>query len=411
MKRLRNLLKCSLYLAICLTVSAGSCLFAQEEADRAWSTDPLRALIVDGQNNHGVWPKTTQMMRRYLEETGMFVVDVATSRPDGTDPDFQPVFSDYAVVISNYNGSPWPDETKTALDEYMQNGGGLVIVHAADNSFPGWREFNEMIGLGGWGGRNENSGPYVYYNDEGEEVRDESAGGGGGHGPQHEFAIVIRNDSHPITTGLPAGFMHAKDELYERLRGPAANMTVLATAYASPEQRGTSRHEPMAMTISYGEGRVFHTPMGHADYSMECTGFITMFQRGTEWAATGNVTQEVPEDFPDTEATTQRTFEDQDEASKELAAAIENMIAICETGTGEEIVNSIAHPEDLEQIKEQGELEEVYRELGERKKDRLMAALMAIRRSLIKVEGESCEIGDGRTMKFEKYDGAWYLRN
>ena len=205
--------------------------------------------------------------------------------------------------------------------------------------------------------------------------------------------------------------MHAQDELYERLRGPATNMTVLATAYADPEQRGTARHEPMAMTIEYGEGRVFHTPMGHADYSMECTGFITMFQRGTEWAASGEVTQDVPEDFPNTEEVTQRTFVEQDEASLELATAIGKMIEICQTGTGEEIVNAIAHPEDLQEIKERGELEEVYRELGERKKDRLLAALQAIPRSLIKVEGDACDLGGRPNMTFEKYDGSWYLRN
>ena len=101
--------------------------------------------------------------------------------------------------------------------------------------------------------------------------------------------------------------MHTKDELYQELRGPAKNMTVLATAFAdkegnaapwAPEQVGSGRHEPALMTIDYGKGRVFHTILGHTDYSMECVGFITTLQRGAEWAATGNVTQAVPDDFP-----------------------------------------------------------------------------------------------------------------
>ena len=53
---------------------------------------------------------------------------------------------------------------------------GSCPVHAADNAFPEWREYNEMIGLGGWGGRNEKSGPYVRWKD-GEIVRDTSKGG------------------------------------------------------------------------------------------------------------------------------------------------------------------------------------------------------------------------------------------
>ncbi|MEO1993295.1 MAG: ThuA domain-containing protein, partial [Pirellulales bacterium] len=60
----------------------------------------------------------------------------------------------------------------------------------------------------------------------------------------------------------------------------------------------TKRHEPMIMTIEVGKGRVFHTPMGHETYSMECIGFMNTLQLGTEWAATGKVTIPVPEDFP-----------------------------------------------------------------------------------------------------------------
>ena len=75
------------------------------------SAEPLKALIVDGQNNHGVWPTTTKMMKKYLEETGLFSVDVATTAPKGTDDNFKPDFKKYAVVISNYNGDAWPAET------------------------------------------------------------------------------------------------------------------------------------------------------------------------------------------------------------------------------------------------------------------------------------------------------------
>jgi type 1 glutamine amidotransferase len=52
------------------------------------------------------------------------------------------------------------------------------------------------------------------------------------------------------------------------------------------------------MTIHYGNGRVFHTTLGHDPAAMQCVGFIVTFQRGVEWAATGKVTQEVPKDFP-----------------------------------------------------------------------------------------------------------------
>lgn len=294
---------------------------------------PIKALIIDGQNNHGAWPKTTFMMKKYLEETGLFTVDIARTKftfrgklvkdfPlegfDSTDlpkakpdPDFKPEFSKYDVVVSNFGhgAAPWPEETQKNFVKFVKNGGGLVIIHAADNSFGDWKEYNEMIGLGGWGGRNEKSGPYVYLSEDGKVVRDTSKGGGGHHGSQHPFSLVVRDAEHPITKGMPREWLHAKDELYDKLRGPAVNMQILATAYASPNFGGTGRHEPMLMTITYGKGRVFHTPMGHADYSQECVGFIVSLQRGTEWAATGKVTQKIPDDFPTAEEESSREYQ------------------------------------------------------------------------------------------------------
>jgi type 1 glutamine amidotransferase len=131
-------------------------------------------------------------------------------------------------------------------------------------------------------------------------VRDETPGPGGTHGPAHEFLVEIRDSEHPITKGLPKCWMHAKDELYSKLRGPAKNLTVLATAFAGPEFRGTSEHEPMLMTIAYGKGRVFHDALGHDPGSMVDIGFQATLARGTEWAATGKVTLPAPkpEDMP-----------------------------------------------------------------------------------------------------------------
>jgi hypothetical protein len=75
-------------------------------------------------------------------------------------------------------------------------------------------------------------------------------------------------------------------------------MHILATSYSDPKYDGTDRDEASLMVLDYGKGRVFHTTLGHADYSMRCVGFITTLLRGTEWAATGEVTIGVPQDFP-----------------------------------------------------------------------------------------------------------------
>ena len=250
----------------------------------------LKALIIDGQNNHD-WKATTPYIRATLEDSGLFTVDVATA---GNPGEFRMEFETYDVLISNYNGPMWPKETRQAFLRYMRQGGGLVVIHAADNSFPGWEEYNRIIGLGGWGGRDANSGPYVYFED-GELVRDTSSGRAGTHGAQRAYPVVTRKPNHPIMKGLPKSWLHARDELYSKLRGPAENMTVLASAYS----KKTKRNEPVLLTTRYGGGRCFHTVLGHGPHAMSCVGHQFTLQRGTEWAATGEVTLEsVPENFP-----------------------------------------------------------------------------------------------------------------
>ncbi len=153
-----------------------------------------------------------------------------------------------------------------------------------------------MIALG-W--RDNRYGDRIVVNDKGDEVRvPKGQGPGASHGAQHPFAITIRDRHHPITEGMPAEWLHAQDELYHGLRGPGENMHLLATAYSDPKKGGTGENEPMIWTVTYGKGRVFHTPMGHALEAMRCVGFITTLQRGAEWAATGKVTIPIPDNFP-----------------------------------------------------------------------------------------------------------------
>lgn len=264
---------------------------------------PMKALIIDGRNNHD-WKATTPVLKRLLEETGLFAVDVLTA-PPGNEAlqTFQPDFARYAVVVLNYNdfgpknAGDWPKATQLAFEAYVHNGGGVVSYHAADNAFPKWVEFNRIIGLGGWGGRSEKDGPYIRWTN-GKVVRDTTPGLGGSHGPRHAFQVVMRNRKHPISKGLPQAWMHNVDELYDRLRGPAENLDLIATAFSARDQKGTGENEPALFAIQYGRGRVFHTTLGHDVEAMKCVGFIVTLQRGTEWAATGRVKQKVPPDFP-----------------------------------------------------------------------------------------------------------------
>lgn len=263
---------------------------------------PIRVMLLDGESGgpYHNWQLTSRALEQELHETGLFDVDVVSAPAAGASfSAFKPDFTKYQAVVLNYDAPDerWPADLKRAFEQYVSNGGGLVVVHATDNAFPGWQAFNEMIGVGGWRGRAESAGPFWFVKD-GTLTSDAAPGKAGSHGQRLPFRVRVRSPNHPITQGLPAVWMHQGDELYAALRGPGRNMTVLADAHSDPSNNGTGRDEPQLLVLGYGRGRVFHTTMGHDVSALSSVDFVVTFQRGTEWAATGTVTQSVPADFP-----------------------------------------------------------------------------------------------------------------
>jgi uncharacterized protein len=265
------------------------------------AAEKLKVLILDGQNNHQ-WETTTPLLKQILEQTDRFSVDVSTSpagppkgknkqaAPAPADPavikeqwaQWRPIFSNYDVVISNYNGENWPQEVQDRLVAYVRNGGGFVSYHAADNAFTKWKDYNEMIGLGGWGGRNEKSGPYLRLVD-GKWTKVNEPGPCGGHGAREEFVVNNTAPEHPIMKDLPAKWMHTQDELYHDLRGPAENLTVIGSGMSEVKHS----EQPLLMAISFGKGRVFHTTLGHHVEALDGLGFQVTFaprhRVGSHW--------------------------------------------------------------------------------------------------------------------------------
>jgi type 1 glutamine amidotransferase len=294
-KRANLFLAALLTPALVLSIPA----FAQDKP-----AEKINVLLIDGQNNHK-WQETTPVLKEMLTKAGVFNVEVLTS-PGAKDPKeawdkFKPDFAKHKVVLMNYTGTPWPDEVNKAFEKYMEGGGGLVMYHAAVFAFPQWETFNKMIGMG-W--RDAKFGDRLTIDDSGKVVKTaKGEGPKSGHGPAHAFEMTVRQADHPVMKDMPAKWTHVKDELYHGMRGPAENITVLATAFSSKEGGGTGTNEPIVWTVPVGKGRVLVNLLGHDVPAVSAPDAAAILTRGCEWAATGQVTLPAPKEIPAPPAT------------------------------------------------------------------------------------------------------------
>lgn len=272
----------------------------------------IRVLVIDGMNNHD-WEAGTTAIVEILRSAGGFEVEISTTPKAGAAEwaSWRPQFANYGVVINNFNGGHtpagvrWPEPVERALLQYVERGGGLVIFHAANNSFLEWPEYNEMIGLG-W--RDKSFGPGLIV-DEGERVVVVPAGEGldPGHGPRHDFLITTRDPRHPITRGFPKLWMHPAEQLTHGQHGPSGTphgalekeLTILTYALS----KDSKRREPMDWVRRWGRGRIYTTMLGHTwkneqNPNLRCVGFRMMLARGVEWTATGRVSLPLPAAMP-----------------------------------------------------------------------------------------------------------------
>jgi uncharacterized protein len=267
-------------------------------AEKPEAPAKIKCLIVTGQMRWHDIKNTTPLLKTQFEATGRFAVDVLDVPNKDAWEKAKPDFSKYGVVLINYEGEMPPADTQKAFEKYMADGGGLVVYHFAIATWPDWAEWNKMLGIM-WhpdpkAGEGLDVDPAT-----GKLVRHAKGEGiGSRHGQPYEATLSVFEKDHPVTKGLPAKWVHTKDEIYLGFRGPAQNMTVLVTAFAAKSNNGTDTDVPVAWTVQYGKGRTFVNDLGHGVPETKVADTMLLMERGAEWAATGAVTIPVPADFP-----------------------------------------------------------------------------------------------------------------
>jgi type 1 glutamine amidotransferase len=221
-------------------------------------SEALQMLILTGRNNHD-WERTTAVLESTFRESGLFSVDV-TTKPDTLT--FQDM-DQYDVLLSNWNSWPenelrWPAAAEEGLLKFVRGGGGLLFFHSGTTAFYSWPAFKE-ISTSAW-------------------ILDSTW-----HGPVSQVKVTPLNDEHPVTRGLSEFYI--TDELWIDAE-KNESFEVLGVAANTEEDSG---EQPAIFVKSYGQGRIFHTILGHDERALENPGFQSLIIRAAEWAPTGQV--------------------------------------------------------------------------------------------------------------------------
>ncbi|MCU0979958.1 MAG: ThuA domain-containing protein [Pirellulaceae bacterium] len=238
----------------CALWMVASALLAADAGPAATPAQPVkRVLLLTGEDYPGhKWQETTPVLRDQLAKDARLSIQVVDDLKFLRSQELHK-FAAIVIHFKNYDPAVPGPEGQDNLVRFVRQGGGAVLVHFACGAFQEWPEFVRLAG----------------------RVWDPKLRG---HDPHGTFRVDIVDSKHPITQGFPA--FEVTDELYTCLAGDPP-ITVLATAVSKVDQKTY----PMAFVLPYGQGRVFHSVLGHDVKAFSTPAVGELFRRATAWAA------------------------------------------------------------------------------------------------------------------------------
>ncbi len=163
------------------------------------------------------------------------------------------------IVFLMTTGDILDPNQKSAMQSFVEGGGGFVGIHSAADTEYKWDWYGNKC-LGAWFS---------------------------GHPAQQEVRIHIENKRHPSTSFLPDPWLR-KDEWYNFKTDPRPNVTVLATVDESTYKGGTmGADHPIIWCHNVGKGRSWYSAIGHTKESYTDPLFVRMLSEGMNWVISG----------------------------------------------------------------------------------------------------------------------------
>jgi type 1 glutamine amidotransferase len=248
-------------MSISLSKVVGLGVLALSVVAQAADAKKIKVLLVTGDDvapAHN-WREMADATREVLDKSGKFDVKVCE---DAAILESKKALDRYDVVFLSLYNAKTPtlsDGAKENLLSFVKEGKGFTVSHLSSASFKEWPEFKSLCGRNWVMGKS-------------------------GHGPRSVFKAEIKDKENPITKGMES--FETDDELYAKLEGDLP-IQVLVTA----DSDWSKKTEPLAFTLECGKGRVFHEAFGHDGKAVKNPSVQKLIVRGTEWAATGKVSE------------------------------------------------------------------------------------------------------------------------
>jgi type 1 glutamine amidotransferase len=246
---LRTLMSVIVLTALAVTTSA-----AEQDGSGGVRQAEKRVLIVTGEDYAGhKWKETTPVLKEQIARDARLAIDVSEDLKILRSPDLHE-YDAVVVHFKNYDPEVPGRSGFDNLANFVERGGGVVLVHFACGAFQEFKDDFAKIAGRAWNPKMR------------------------GHDPRGEFQVNIVDAEHPVTRGMEP--FATDDELYTCLDGEAT-IKVLAQAQSKVD----GKQYPMAFVLEYGKGRVFHCPLGHDVKAFRVPAAGDLFRRGTAWAA------------------------------------------------------------------------------------------------------------------------------
>lgn len=144
-----------------------------------------------------------------------------------------------AIVFFNTTGNVLNNKQQSALEQYIQSGGGFVGIHSAADTEYEWPWYNKLVG--------------AYFD---------------GHPAIQSARLVVENQNHSSTKMLPKDWQRS-DEWYN-YKSIYEQINVLIRIDETSYKGGTNgKNHPMAWYHDFDGGRSFYTGLGHTHESYE----------------------------------------------------------------------------------------------------------------------------------------------